>query len=152
MLEAPSDTLLASSLLSNSRTLRQLDEVFTVLRLFFAIAVGYTFNCEKWFVADSTRRTEVGKGNAPTPASFQACLYVSLFSVPAQAVNSDRKYIMRSAFLRTGPLNGYYKPMDDERIADANLPPFAALRHSAPGCDEGKRATYSRARRDRCSP
>ena len=72
-----SDTLLASSLLSNSHTLDRLDELFTVLRLFFGIVVGYAFNCERWFVA-GTRRTEVGKGQPP--ASFQACC--TLFQFP----------------------------------------------------------------------
>ena len=47
----------AHSMLSNSHTRRRLDELFTVLRLFFAIAVGYTFNCERWSVA-GTRRTD----------------------------------------------------------------------------------------------
>ena len=87
MLETSSDTLLASSLLSNLHTLGRLDEGFTVLRLFFGIVVGYTFDYERWFVAD-TRRTEVGKGQPP--ASFQACYTV--LSIPAQAV------VLRSAF------------------------------------------------------
>ena len=102
-------------MLSNSHTRRRLDELFTVLRLFFAIAVGYTFNCERWSVA-GTRRTEVGKGNAQTPALLQLVKHAyTLFSVPAQAVNSGRKYIVRSAFLTTGPLNSYYRPVDEGR-------------------------------------
>ena len=68
MLETSSDTLLASSLLSNLHTLGRLDERFTVLRLSFGITVGYMFNCKRWFVA-GTRRTEVGKGQPP--ASFK---------------------------------------------------------------------------------
>ena len=60
MLETSSDTLWPSSLPSNSHTLGRVDELFTVLRLFFAITVGYTFNCERRFVVD-TRRTEVGR-------------------------------------------------------------------------------------------
>ena len=87
MLETSSDTLLASSLLSNLHTLGRLDERFTVLRLFFGIVVGYAFNCERWFVV-GIRRAEVGKGQPP--ASFQACY--TILSIPAQAV------VLRSAF------------------------------------------------------
>ena len=69
-----SDTLLASSLLSNSHTLDRLDELFTVLRLFFGIVVGYAFNCERWFVA-GTRRTEVGTGQRTASSLVSSMLY-----------------------------------------------------------------------------